>query len=118
MAEGEGFEPPIRFPVQWFSRPPPSTTRPSLRVCSLSFYRFNHFAAAHERAQGVRNDDRAVLLLIVLENRNERAADRQTRSIQRVDVLCLACAVRPELDVRATRLESLAVRTGRNLPVR
>ncbi len=31
MAEGEGFEPPVRFPVQRFSRPPPSTTRPSLR---------------------------------------------------------------------------------------
>jgi hypothetical protein len=23
MAEGEGFEPPVRFPVQRFSRPPP-----------------------------------------------------------------------------------------------
>ena len=31
MAEGEGFEPPEPFRVQWFSRPPPSTTRPSLR---------------------------------------------------------------------------------------
>src|SRR3954462_10275637 len=31
-AEGEGFEPPEPFRVQWFSRPPPSTTRPSLRV--------------------------------------------------------------------------------------
>jgi hypothetical protein len=31
LAEGEGFEPPAPFPVQWFSRPPPSTTRPSLR---------------------------------------------------------------------------------------
>src|SRR5262245_58167541 len=31
MAEGEGFEPPARFPVQWCSRPPPSTTPPSLR---------------------------------------------------------------------------------------
>ena len=31
LAEGEGFEPPEPFPVQWFSRPPPSTTRPSLR---------------------------------------------------------------------------------------
>ena len=30
VAEGEGFEPPEPFPVQWFSRPPPSTTRPSL----------------------------------------------------------------------------------------
>src|SRR5215467_1962963 len=31
LAEGEGFEPPVPFRVQWFSRPPPSTTRPSLR---------------------------------------------------------------------------------------
>ena len=31
-AEGEGFEPPEPFRVQRFSRPPPSTTRPSLRV--------------------------------------------------------------------------------------
>src|SRR5712692_1610686 len=30
LAEGEGFEPPEPLPVQWFSRPPPSTTRPSL----------------------------------------------------------------------------------------
>src|ERR1700704_6450355 len=32
MAEREGFEPPEPLPVQWFSRPPPSTTRPSLRT--------------------------------------------------------------------------------------
>jgi hypothetical protein len=32
LAEGEGFEPPEPLPVQWFSRPPPSTTRPSLRI--------------------------------------------------------------------------------------
>jgi hypothetical protein len=31
MAEREGFEPPIRFPVFQFSRLAPSTTRPSLR---------------------------------------------------------------------------------------
>jgi hypothetical protein len=31
LAEGEGFEPPVELPPQWFSRPPPSTTRPSLR---------------------------------------------------------------------------------------
>ena len=32
LAEREGFEPPDPFRSQWFSRPPPSTTRPSLRV--------------------------------------------------------------------------------------
>ena len=32
MAEGEGFEPSIRFPVYTLSRRAPSTTRPPLRV--------------------------------------------------------------------------------------
>ena len=32
VAEGEGFEPPVRFPVQRFSRPPVSTTHTSLRT--------------------------------------------------------------------------------------
>src|SRR5207253_932978 len=32
VAEGEGFEPPVRFPVQWFSRPPVSTAHASLRT--------------------------------------------------------------------------------------
>jgi hypothetical protein len=32
LAEGEGFEPPERFPVQRFSRPPVSTTHTSLRT--------------------------------------------------------------------------------------
>jgi hypothetical protein len=35
LAEGEGFEPPEPLPVQWFSRPPPSTARPSLREVIL-----------------------------------------------------------------------------------
>ena len=35
MAEREGFEPPEPFPVQWFSRPPPSTTRPPLRTDAI-----------------------------------------------------------------------------------
>ena len=31
LAEGEGFEPPVPFRAQRFSRPPVSTTHPSLR---------------------------------------------------------------------------------------
>src|SRR6188472_3249432 len=38
LAEGEGFEPPEPFPVQWFSRPPPSTTRPSLHTGNAREY--------------------------------------------------------------------------------
>jgi hypothetical protein len=36
MAEGEGFEPPVRFPAQRFSRPPVSTTHTSLRVSRVN----------------------------------------------------------------------------------
>ena len=35
MAEGEGFEPPVRFPVQRFSRPPVSTAHTSLRSLAI-----------------------------------------------------------------------------------
>jgi hypothetical protein len=39
LAEGEGFEPPVRFPVQRFSRPPVSTTHTSLRDFASSVAR-------------------------------------------------------------------------------
>ena len=38
----------------------------------------DHRHAVHERPQGVGDHDRSVSLLIVLENRNQRAADRKT----------------------------------------
>src|SRR5271167_1725848 len=41
MAEGEGFEPPVRFPVQWFSRPPVSTAHASLRRNGALVYRLS-----------------------------------------------------------------------------
>src|SRR5438445_5608453 len=42
MAEGEGFEPPVRFPVQRFSRPPVSTAHPFLR-CREYYLRGGNF---------------------------------------------------------------------------
>ena len=66
LAEGEGFEPPARFPVQWFSRPPPSTTRPSLRFGPAPFIRklFERFTAAFfylsETVEGIDRDGFAV----------------------------------------------------------
>ncbi len=42
LAEGEGFEPPVPLITgQRFSRPPPSTTRPSLLAMISSTYNFN-----------------------------------------------------------------------------
>ena len=39
LAEGEGFEPSIRFPVYTLSKRAPSATRPPLRVWSQSQYK-------------------------------------------------------------------------------
>ena len=46
------------------------------------------------------------LLLVVLQHRDQGAADGQARPVQRVHELGLAGAVRPELDVRAPGLEA------------
>jgi hypothetical protein len=56
LAEGEGFEPPGPFPVQRFSRPPPSTTRPSLRGIETLIVRVS---AARDVAVGALRDPAA-----------------------------------------------------------
>ena len=61
---------------------------------------------------------RAVGLLVVLENRDQRAADGEARAVQRVRVLGLLRAVGAEADVGAARLEGLAVAAGRDLAIR
>jgi hypothetical protein len=38
LAEGEGFEPPVPFQAQRFSRPPVSTAHPSLRGIGFTLY--------------------------------------------------------------------------------
>src|SRR6185436_10722211 len=53
LAEGEGFEPPEPLPVQWFSRPPPSTTRPSLRVDNQARIRASRLPQAPLNRPGV-----------------------------------------------------------------
>src|SRR5688572_9925506 len=55
----------------------------------------------HVRLERRGNRHRAVLLLEVLEDRDEGATDRQAGAVQRVDEIRLAGALPPELDVRA-----------------
>jgi hypothetical protein len=42
MAEGEGFEPPVPFQAQRFSRPPVSTAHPSLRNRGITLFEAFH----------------------------------------------------------------------------
>src|SRR5262249_48466074 len=71
------------------------------------------------RTQRVRNRDRAVLLLVILENRHERPPHREPGAVKRVHELGPARTgrARPVLDVRAARLECFAVAAGGNLAV-
>lgn len=59
LAEGEGFEPPVPFRAQRFSRPPVSTAHPSLRMATgiLRLY--------GERALVLRDDPRQFTLIPV-----------------------------------------------------
>src|SRR5262245_66572665 len=77
----------------------------------------NQIHSAHERPQRLGDDDRAVLLLVVLDNRDERAADGEAGAVQRVDELRLAGTIAAELDARAARLKRLCVAAGRNLAI-
>src|SRR5262249_40119973 len=53
VAEEEGFEPPVPFRVQWFSRPPPSTTRPPLRTPQSFDFRYLRRVSILRQARGI-----------------------------------------------------------------
>ena len=73
LAERKGFEPLEPVKVQRFSRPPLSTAQPSSPARNY-LTAVMSFLAAHERAQRVRDHDRSVLLLVVLEHRDQAFA--------------------------------------------
>src|SRR5258705_9930779 len=70
---------------------------------------------ARVRAQGLGNDDRAVCLLVILEQRDQRARDRHRGPVQRVHELVLLAALAPEARLQAARLEVGAVRGAGHL---
>ena len=67
------------------------------------------------RAQRLRHRDRAVGVLIGLQHRHQRAADRDARAVQRVDEAGVLAALRPVARIHAAGLEVAADRAGRDL---
>src|SRR5437868_2219114 len=63
--------------------------------------------------QHLRYHDAAILLLVVLHDRDPRAAHRQAAAIQRVRILGLLPAA--EADARPARLIGFEIRAGRDL---
>src|SRR5438067_9563123 len=103
------------------SRPAKSVSR-SFRLArrsarQLPAVRSDSFHAAHIRMKRGGNLDGSVLLLVVLQDRDQRAADGQAGPIQRVDELGLSGALVAELDVRAAGLERLRITAGRDLAI-
>src|ERR1044071_8344505 len=73
---------------------------------------------AHVRPQGFGDTDGAVGLLVVLQDGEPCAADREPRPVERVDVFGLRAARAPEAYLRAPRLIRLEVRARRDFAER
>ena len=83
---------------------------------NAAFDRTEHFNTAHVRTKRFGNRHAAVSVLVVFEHGDERAADGEAGTVERVDVLGLAIFIL-EASAHAAGLEGLAVGAGRNLAV-
>src|SRR3970040_2562928 len=97
--------------LMFMRSPEPSRTRvdQGSKVKNFILLRRDDPLAVHERPQRVGNHNRAILLLIVFEDGDERPANRETRSIERVHEIGLAAVGSTELDAGATCLERLRI---------
>src|SRR5215212_10931359 len=72
---------------------------------------------AHIRLENGWDRDAAVLVLIVLQNGDKRAADREAGAVERVHEARLLFAGRAIAGIHAARLEIRADRAARNLAI-
>ena len=70
--------------------------------------RLEHFDPTHVRPQYLWHRDAAIGILVVLQNRYQRTAYRQARSIERVHKFIFPLSIL-EAGLHATRLESLTI---------
>src|SRR6516164_6756304 len=94
-----------------------SSRSSSLRLYSYLLLPGDALEASHVRTQSIRNDDRAVGLLVVFKDGEPCASDSQAAPVECVNKLRLALAPRLEPNIRSPSLKSLKVRTRRNLPI-
>src|SRR5687767_15993155 len=105
LAEGEGFEPPVRLPAQRFSRPPHSTTLASLRNWDFS-----------DLAVTWPGTDRGIATDLPPERfgsgRLSRAAQPRQSSIDRVRGLAVVLAEQVGIDLQRDRGARMAEAPG------
>src|SRR5579862_3785369 len=93
-----------------------TTMRVISRPCRSRGLGGNRCHATHERNKRLRHSHRSVGVLVVLEDRDERASDGESRSVDRMQRLDLALVV-PVSRHHPARLEALEVRAGRDLAI-
>src|ERR1700686_1210233 len=95
----------------------PSSLVTKMRMlASPSSGALDQLAAAHIRQQRIRNRDRAVLLLIVLHDGDQRTADRHAGAVEGVQIAHLTALFGAVARAHAAGLELAADRAGGNLP--
>src|SRR5512135_1951819 len=74
-------------------------------------------SSTHIRPEHFGDDDAPIRLLVLLQNRHDGPADRETRTVQRMHKLCFFAAFGLVTDVSASRLEVFEIRTRRNFSI-
>src|SRR5260370_28692156 len=87
------------------------------RSIGLSAIASDHLLPAHIGLERLGDRDGAVVALKVLEDRDHRAADRQTRAVEGVHRLRPLAFRRTVARLHALRLERAAIRTAGNLAI-
>src|ERR1700684_3759628 len=83
------------------------------RLCALRSTCCRDTVDAHIGSQDLRNDDRPVNLLIILDQGQPGAAHRKAGAVQRVHEFALA-TLGLESNAASSRLKGFAIRAGRN----
>src|ERR1700683_3214281 len=89
----------------------------AIRMRNSLFAFRDRLYAAHVWRKRIGDGNRAILLLVIFHDRNERAADGDAGTVERMHVADIAALPGAITRIHAPRLEFAADRAGRNLAV-
>src|SRR5215470_8411227 len=114
---GRAMAPPRCSNTRWWRRLTRRHTFCSSQAQSNYGFTLDHCLTVNIRTQGFRNDDRAVLLLIVLHDCDPGPSHGEPGPIQRVDKPDLFAGSWPISNVGPASLERIEIAAGRNFTI-
>src|SRR3546814_9309111 len=99
-------------------RLPPRSNRTAPPVTYTTLFRSNAVETAHVGPQSLRNGNRAIGVLIILDHGDQRPADREAGAVERMHEACPLLARRAKPGLHAPRLKIPTVGAARNLAIR